>query len=298
MDVTLQVFAVVVVASVAASATLGWLDVRKRQRQARAYAARSVSDQVLKARVARQAQPTVMLTPAQAPGFSKLGGSAELPKGWAWPQGHTGPRPFLAQIDLAALHSHALFEWLPPDGRLYAFLDHDRQSFADAVQVLYSRGPPAAAQPLPANLSPGNRFKERRIGFAPFTSLPTFEWLGLQPTNPDLTEEAIYASLGFPDEPLIAEVQHRIGGYPSEIQSGQLARECEHLRRGMALDYGDEIPETIRRAARQWRLLLQIDSDDALGMEWGDGGRLYVFVREKDARAADFSQTITISQSH
>lgn len=72
--------------------------------------------------------------------------------------------------------------------------------------------------------------------------------------------------------------------------------ECERMRRG--LPEGAEVTDAILRAARQWRLLLQVDSDDALKMNWGDGGRLYVFVREADARKADFSKTVTLTQCY
>lgn len=72
----------------------------------------------------------------------------------------------------------------------------------------------------------------------------------------------------------------------------------EYMRRGQTRNYGEEVPEAILRASKAWRLLLQVDSDPAIGMNWWDGGRLYVFVREKDAARADFSKTVTITQTH
>ena len=124
-----------------------------------------------------------------------------------------------------------------------------------------------------------------------FMSFPSEDWLGEEWPRADWGEFAKDADLG-------DEIQHRIGGYPSEIQGGQMALECEYLWRGLTRDYAQEVPEDIRRASRQWRLLLQVDSDPALNMNWWDGGRLYIFVRARDAKRGDFSKTVTITQTH
>lgn len=76
--------------------------------------------------------------------------------------------------------------------------------------------------------------------------------------------------------------------------------ECELGSRGLDTvnPFNESLDPTLLRAAKGWRLLLQIDSDPELGIMWGDAGMLYVFVREADARAGDFSRTWLIFQTH
>ena len=45
-------------------------------------------------------------------------------------------------------------------------------------------------------------------------------------------------------------------------------------------------------------MLLQIDSDSDLKMNVGDGGRLYVVIREWGARRAEFSRTNSLWQAY
>lgn len=246
-------------------------------------------------RMRRAAQPTLLLTPARSPGFSKLGGLPELPEGVAWPAGARSPRAFLGQIDLGAFRAHAGPEWLPAEGRLYLFVDEERYGFADLVSVSYSLEPPGGEAPRPPGLQ--RRFDERRVAFVEMTSVPSLDWLGLDAAELSVTDDELDLLADLPDDPFGDEVQHRIGGYPSEIQSSQMQVECEYLRRGLDPDWED-MPDAIRRASKRWRLLVQIDSDPALKMNWGDGGRLYVFVRKTDAEKGDFSRTVTLWQTY
>ena len=248
-------------------------------------------------RMARAALPTLLLTPAKKPGFSKLGGAPELPCGTDWPIGHCGPRAFVAQIDLKAVRQHGGPDWLGHEGRLYAFVDEDQHGYADVVRIIHSSEPPGPARA--AAPSRGEALPERRIAFEAYKSVPSLEWLGIDLTETNVSNEELDHLAGAPDAPFGDEIQHRIGGYPSEIQDERMAISCELMRRGLPPEYeGTEITPAIERASKQWRMLLQLDSDPALRMNWGDGGRLYVFIREKDALKGDFSQTVTISQSY
>jgi uncharacterized protein YwqG len=45
-----------------------------------------------------------------------------------------------------------------------------------------------------------------------------------------------------------------------------------------------------------WHLLLQVDSEQAAGMMWGDVGRLYYWIRSKDLKAGNFDNVWLVLQ--
>lgn len=252
---------------------------------------------LIRGRMNRLAQPTLLLIAARRPGFSKLGGNPELPEGSPWPAGVGSPRSFLAQVDFTDARAAGGPDWLPEDGKIYAFYDDRRLGFSDLVQIVYSREPPEIGASPPAGVPAKLRFPERRVEFLRLRSIPSLDWLGIDvgelDDDVDLDELA-----DLPNEAFGDELQHRIGGYPSEIQDEQMALSCERLRRGLDPHDGEEPTPALLRASKAWRLLLQIDSDPALKMNWGDSGMLYTFVREQDARAGDFSKTVTLFQCY
>lgn len=252
------------------------------------------------AQMQAMAQATLLLTTTATPAFSKIGGEPELPEDVAGPMTIEGPCPFLVQLDMSDVRAAGGPGWLPESGRLYAFLDEDRVGFADHVQIVYSAkpaGPAFATAPTAARRPP---FPERRVGFEPFTSVPNLEWLGvdsrqLRGADPKVWEDVARIA----NAPADDERQHRLGGYPNEIQETRMPLECEHRARNLPPPaWGVDVRPDVARASESWRLLLQIDSDPALKMNWGDGGRLYVFIREEHARAADFSKTVTLLQCY
>ena len=214
----------------------------------------------LRARMRRLVRPTLLLVPSTEAGASKLGGDPDLPNGVAWPQVRGRPRAFVAQIELAAAQQVAPLDWLPAVGMLQAFVDLEGHGFADQVQVLFHPSLPGEGPTAPARAV---QFPERRVAFKRFASLPSLDWLGVDLAEADLSDDELDDLSGLPSAP-----------------------------------EGTEITPAILRASKAWRLLLQIDSDPGLEMNWGDGGRLYVFVREQDSRAGDFSRTVTLSQSY
>src|SRR5262249_15595141 len=135
--------------------------------------------------------------------------------------------------------------------------------------------------------------------FRPCTSAPSLDWLGLDASELALNNQEFHRLNAIGDAPPPDETQHRIGGYPNEIQPERRWLSREHGARGRPdAGWGAQVPAAIARAAKSWRLLMQIDSDSDLKTNFGDGGRLHVFVREQHARAGDFSKTVTLFQTH
>lgn len=74
--------------------------------------------------------------------------------------------------------------------------------------------------------------------------------------------------------------RHQAGGWPVVIQR-PLGAECARAAAGRPVD--GPAGEDAGEAAREWRLLLQLDSDDRLGWFWGDTGRVFFSIRAGDA---------------
>ncbi len=131
------------------------------------------------------------------------------------------------------------------------------------------------------------------------TSAPSLDWLGLNGAELGLSEAQFLSLDAMVSAPASDEIQHRVGGYPNEIQPECMWLACEHFARELPSPaWGAKVPPTILRAAQEWRLLLQIDSDETLKFHFGDGGRLYVFIRARHARARDFSKTVSLWQTY
>lgn len=251
----------------------------------------------IKGRMARLARPSLLMTPSKQLGFSQLGGAPQLPENLPWPANTGAAHAFLAQFSLAEVRAAGGPDWLGEDGRIYAFYDDRRMGFADLVSIVHSRDAPGPAASPPADMPAELRFPESRVSFLAFKSVPSLDWLGVDLR--ELNEKADWEALdALSDSPFADQPQHRIGGYPDEIQEERMSVSCERLWRGLHQYSGEASTPAIERASKAWRLLLQIDSDPALKMNWGDGGRLYVFIREKDARAGDFSKTVTLFQCY
>ena len=81
---------------------------------------------------------------------------------------------------------------------------------------------------------------------------------------------------------------------------GEMEFECECQAKGVFEAYQLELEDPrrieLQRSAKDWRLLLQLDSDEALGFTWGDAGRLYFWIREEDLLRSHFEDVVCVLQ--
>jgi hypothetical protein len=113
------------------------------------------------------------------------------------------------------------------------------------------------------------------------------------------TSELLAALDAFDEAAFGDAVRHQFGGWPHLVQAPlwaecslhaagipALTREAEHHPRFVAM---------LERSA-DWRLLLQLDTDDSLGWLWGENGCVYYAIREEDLRTGNFDATWMVSQ--
>lgn len=251
------------------------------------------------------ARPAVVLEYADRPTVCRLGGHPRLPPSTAWPERKGRPLSFIAELDLAAVQAVGGPDWLPASGVLHLFFDAEEEPWGfdpadrDGWTVLMTHAAAEEPLPRPPGLSSDRVFAPVALAGRSALTYPTTERLTLPPDVARAFEfKAVHA---FMDSELGDGPRHQIGGYPSPIQSDGMELEAHLASNGVYMggpeSYSDERIAALEPGAVDWRLLLQVDSDDAAGIRWGDTGSLYVWVREQDARAGNFSRVWIIVQS-
>ncbi len=205
---------------------------------------------------------------------SKLGGRPDLPEETRWPSFEGKPQMFVAQVNLGEITGLDKDSALPPRGVLsFFFAQQWRIGFDPADWGSYAV-----------------RFTEdpsRVTRREPPAELP--QALELPAAGLRTTLEALEAEAG------LGPARHRLLGHPDVVQ-GDMQRECEAVTAGLE-DWANSTERT-QAGASDWRLLLQVDSDAVSGMEWGDVGRLYYWIRGVDLAERRFERVWGIHQSH
>ena len=238
-------------------------------------------------------------------GGSKLGGLPRLPSSMEWPTWDGDPLAFLAQIALDELPGSSPLATLGGEGMLYFFYDarQSRWGFSPddrgSWRVIYAPVPGSASKPAPVRLE--TLHPQKRLRFIEIDSYPGWERLNISADLPfDQASPLIDAAADVRARPFLGLPRHQIGGYPSPEQSDQMELECQLVTSGIycgdASGYQDPRAEGLRPGAKDWRLLLQLDSDDEVKMMWGDAGRLYFWIRAQDLEKRDFTNVWMVFQ--
>jgi uncharacterized protein YwqG len=92
---------------------------------------------------------------------------------------------------------------------------------------------------------------------------------------------------------------HRMFGWPELVQN-PMQMECQLASSGIWLGdgkgYRDPRAAGLAPGAADWLLLLQLDTDDAIGWMWGDVGTIYYWIRRQDLIAGRFDKSWMIFQ--
>ena len=268
--------------------------------------------------------PSVRLVATESTdGFSRLGGQPDLPPELEWPtfevadydaeeiayadkgetpymaeraaalreRGTREPLPlaFVAQLDLAQLAGLDTGLPLPKAGYLWFFYELEEQPWG------YSPAHRGSFRVLFAEAGTRTERREAPAGVEVLqgTHVTATQTLSFR-TWPELEDdEQLDAYESFQDDMAADDPDHRIGGHPDQIQ-GDMTRSCALVTQGVYLggppDLAPEELERLAARASEWRLLLQLDSDDDLDWMWGDCGRLYWWMREADIRAGNWDR--------
>jgi hypothetical protein len=267
---------------------------------------------------------------------NRLGGRPNLPPEIVWPMWEDTPLAFVAQLDLASLPVLAGLE-LPRTGTLYFFYEGDgygSEGPPEDFQRVFFCDQPSSGFPL--RDWPGNPDQELQLPAIHLSPTPVVDTVpGGEDTLLDvlaLSDDERTSYDGFlddwdsahpkfaPRQPLPGypswvrqpELQHlwdegrdknpaihRIGGYQDCVQFHDPKMEVHLLSRGVDLNAGEETPGLdALRDALNWRLLLQVDSENNTDISWGDSGRLYFLIHKDDLRERRFEKTFVTMQCH
>ena len=228
-------------------------------------------------------------------GQTKIGGKPDLPNEISWvtetnivetteskkEETITKPLSFIAQINLSETSVFDEENLLPKTGLLYFFYSAEQEVWGfdhkdkNKFKVIYWNG---------------DFIKLKRTEFP--NDLPDYSCF--EPCSVDIKSEISLPSDGHEvfedfadgeDHKFWEEVYNdsnlnKLSGYSDNIQN-EMELKCELVTNGLYC--GDPTGYNDPRAkanAKNWRLLLQIDSNEENGMMWGDCGRLYFWIKK------------------
>ncbi len=235
-------------------------------------------------------------------GKSKFGGVPDLPKNVEWFKEKNGKSlSFIAQLNLSEIKNLESSISLPKKGIIYFFYSSEQESWGsdyndkDKIKVYYSNDlNNLEKKQIPSDFSEFGIYKSCELTFSNSYSLPSGD-NDFVSKELNREEKDIYDLITYP------QVNHKIFGYSNNIQ-GAMEQECELVSKGLHYEdyraFDSQKKEEFERKEKEWKLLLQIDSDNKTEMMWGDSGRLYFWIKQKDLENLDFDKAWFILQCY
>ncbi len=242
-------------------------------------------------------------------GSTKIGGMPDMPVDLVWPEHKGKPISLLAQINLEEIKNYDKDNVLPNTGMLYFFYDNSEQNWGydpadkETFKIIHYDSELSVLKRIefPDSLDKDCRFNPCSVEFKNYFTLPEYdsyaiEALGLTNEEADLYIELLENSYDDDDD-----VIHSLLGYPVQIQ-GDMMLECQLVSNGLycgdEVGYDDPKAEELKDGSRNWRLLLQIDTDDNADMMWGDSGMIYFWIEEENLKKKQFDKSWCILQCY
>ncbi len=207
----------------------------------------------------------------------------------------TKPLSFIAQINLSETLPLDKESLLPKTGFLYFFYSAEQEAWGfdykdnNKFKVIYWNGNVTELQRIdfPNDLPDYSRYKPCSVEIKSEISIPSYGheiYNDFEDEEDDKFWEEVYEDGNL----------NKLLGYSDNIQ-GEMELECELVTNGLYCGdpsgYNDPKAKELEPNAKNWRLLLQIDSNEENEMMWGDSGRLYFWIRKDDLINKNFDKS-------
>lgn len=234
-------------------------------------------------------------------GASRLGGMPDLPPDIQWPELEGRPLALVAQFNLTDVAPYDVEKILPSEGWLYFFYDAATQPWGfdpkhrGKWKVIYYQGKndTLSRQKAPEGLA--FPLFARSVNFRNKLLIPmSFDHdFGFELSDEE--RKSYYLLL----DKLIKQQDHWLLGYPKVLQNS-MERECQFASNGIYMG-GSTIPEPekasqLEAGVKDWRLLLQIDSDEE--EMWCDSGTIYYWIQQDALAQHNFDNVWFVLQCY
>ena len=247
-------------------------------------------------------RPAVSLCKTVEKRNSKFGGQPIANSSvFEWPRDNGKPLAFLGQLDLAEIAKVYQYDWLGDRGSLLFFYDVVEMPWGfdpkdkGKWRVIFQAEPNNTIS-YPEDLSTESRLSEIYISPKLVQILPNFDDPAVEALC--LSDDEVDAYIDWDDG--ISGSRHQVGGYPKPVQGNHMELKSQLASNGIYLGgvegYKSDAAKKLESGARDWKLLFQFDSDDDLGVMWGDCGKIYFWVQEQKAKQNDFESCWLVLQ--